>query len=116
MASTAFSKAASCPWSSAGKRSSIVWLSRRPAAIRTPSARSQGASSSTAPAPWARGSSWVASITNTEGPWPRRNSRQAVWIGSPAAAAVGEARLLQDLQPFEGRQRLRPVQAGHGAL
>ena len=42
MASTAFSKAASCPWSSAGKRSSIVWLSRRPAAIRTPSARSQG--------------------------------------------------------------------------
>ena len=30
-------------------------------------------------------SNWVASITNTEGPWPRRNSRQASWIGSPAA-------------------------------
>ena len=30
--------------------------------------------------------------------------------------AVGEARFLQDLQPLEGRQRLRPVEAGHGAL
>ncbi len=82
--STALRRAASCPWSSAGKRSSILWLSRSPAAISTPSARSQGALSSTAPAPCARVSNWVASITRTDGPWPRRNSRQARWIGSPA--------------------------------
>ena len=48
MASTAFRKAASWPFSSAGKRSSTLWLSRRPAAISTPSASSQGAPSSTA--------------------------------------------------------------------
>ncbi len=84
IASTALRSAASCPWSSAGKRSSILWLSRSPAAINTPSARSQGALSSTAPAPCARASSWVASITSADRPWPRRNSRQARWIGSPA--------------------------------
>ncbi len=84
IASTAFKTAASCPWSSADKRSSILWLSRRPAAISTPSARSQGAPSSTAPEPCPRGSNSVASITSTDGPWPRRNSRQAREIGSPA--------------------------------
>ncbi len=84
MASAAFRRAASRPVSSAGRRSSTLRLSRRPAAISTPSASSQGARSRTAAVPRARTSRPVASITSTEGPWPRRNWRQARWTGSPA--------------------------------
>ena len=84
MESTAFRKAASRPFSSAGRRSSTLRLSRRPTAIRTPSARSHGAPSRTAAGPRERASRPVASITSTEGPRPRRNCRQARWIGSPA--------------------------------
>ena len=68
MASTAFSRAASWPFSSAGRRSSTLPLSRRPNAISTPSASSQGAPSRTAAVPRARTSKPVASITSTQGP------------------------------------------------
>ena len=84
MASTALRKAASWPDSSAGRRSSTVRLSRRPAAISRPSASSQGAPSSTAALPRARTSRPVASITSADGPWPRRNRRQVRATDSPA--------------------------------
>ena len=111
MASTAFRKAASWPVSSAGRRSSTVRLSRRPAAISTPSASSQGAPSRTAAVPRARTSRPVASITSTDGPWPRRNRRQARCDRLARTAALGEARLAHALQPLHGRQGLSPGEA-----
>ena len=85
MTSTAFKSARWWPVSSAGSRSSIVRLSRRPSAIATPSASRNVARSSTAAGPSERTSYELASITSVEGPWPRTKRRQARWIGSPAA-------------------------------
>ena len=84
MASAVFRRAASRPVSSAGRRNSTVRQSRRPAAISTPSASNHGACSSTVTVPRARTSKPVASITSTDGPWPRTNCRHARWTGSPA--------------------------------
>ena len=90
MASTAFRKSASRPLSSRGSRNSTLRLPR-PTAISRPSARSQGAPSSTADAPRARLSKPVASITSTDDPWPRRNLRHDRWIGSPEKPHSGRS-------------------------
>ena len=118
MASTALRKAASWPVSSAGRRSSTVRLSRRPSAIITPSAISQGAPSSTAAVPCAR--------TSRSG----RVDHQRRWSATaqeappgdvdrlPGRAALGEARRLDALQSLHGRHRLGTVEtrqrAGEG--
>ena len=84
MASAVFRSVASRPVRPGGRRSSTFRLSRRLAAMSTPSTMSHGAPSRTAAEPSDRSSRLVASITSTEGPWPRRNWRHERWIGSPA--------------------------------
>ena len=112
MASTAFRRATSWPLSSAGRRSSTLRLSRRPAAIshalsQQPGSAVENGDGAARPhvEPGRIDHQRRRAVTTQESS-PREMDRLA------AASALAEARRLHTLQALQGRQRLSPGVTG----